>query len=47
MNVSGHPSNQPSKEETMETSSFFDEGCGSNRITTGSILKGVSPHKAN
>lgn len=30
--MSGGPSNQPSKEETFETSSFFDEGIGSKHL---------------
>ena len=42
-------SNQASKEETFESSSFFDEGISSNqRLGAQIILKGaVSPHKCN
>ena len=48
-NLSG-PSNQASKEETFETSSFFDERSGSNRASNfvnQAIAHGSSPHKCN
>ena len=38
------PSNQPSKEETFETSSFFDEGVASKQLL-GNRQKG--PHRCN
>lgn len=40
------PSNHVSKEETFETSSFFDEGVASTRIIR-QVNGGVSPHKCN